>query len=51
MIETVDNIVMVDYITQEEIIDEETQEVIQDEIIEQKEENYPTYYVEHWENL
>ena len=43
-IESVDNIVTVDYIVQEEIIDPETQEVIQDEIIEQKEENHPTYY-------
>lgn len=43
-IETVDNIVTVDYIVQEEIIDTETQEVIQKAIIEQKEENHPTYY-------
>ena len=51
-IEIVDNIVMVDYIVQEEIIDPETQEVIQEEIIEQKEENHPTYYaLQPWEKL
>lgn len=51
-IESVDNIVTVDYVIQPEIIDSETQEVIQEEIIEQREENYPTYYaLEHWEKL
>lgn len=43
-IETVDNLVTIETIVQPEIIDEETQEVIQEEIIEQKEENHPTYY-------
>ena len=43
-IESVDNLVLVDYIIQEAIIDPETQEVIQEEIIEQVEENHPTYY-------
>lgn len=43
-IESVDNIITVDYIVQEEIIDTETQEVIQEKIIEQREENHPTYY-------
>lgn len=51
-IETVDNIILVDYVAQEEIIDPETQEVIQEEIIEQREENHPTYYaLEKWEKL
>ncbi len=43
-IESVDNIVLVDCVVQPEIIDTETQEVIQEAIIEQKEENHPTYY-------
>ena len=43
-IEAVDNLVTIETIVQPEIIDEETQEVIQEEIIEQKEENHPTYY-------
>lgn len=43
-IETVDNIVLVDYVEQPAEIDEETGEIIQEEVIGQKEENYPTYY-------
>lgn len=43
-IESVDNLVLINYVIQEEIIDPETQEVIQEEIIEQREENHPTYY-------
>lgn len=51
-IETVDNIVTVDYVIQPEIIAPETQEVIQEEIIKQKEENHPTYYaLEVYEKL
>ena len=43
-IETVDNLVTIETVLQPAIIDEETQEIIQEEIIEQKEENIPTYY-------
>lgn len=43
-IETVDNIVMVDYIVQPAIIGVVTQEVLIEEVIEQREENHPTYY-------
>lgn len=51
-IETVDNIVTVDYVIQPEIIDEKTQDVIQEKIIEQREENHPTYYaLEVYEKL
>lgn len=51
-IETVDNIVTIDYVAQEEKTDEETQEVIQEEITEQREENHPTYYaLEVYEKL
>lgn len=51
-IETVDNIITSEIITQEEILDEETQEVIQEAVIKKVEENYPTYYaLEHWEKL
>ena len=52
MIETVDNLVLINYVIQEEIIDPETQEVIQEAVIKKVEENYPTYYaLEHWEKL
>lgn len=51
-IESVDNIVMVDYIVQPAIIGVVTQEVLIEEVIEQREENHPTYYaLEHWEKL
>ena len=51
-IETVDNLVTIETVLQPAIIDEETQEVIQEEIIEQKEENIPTYYaLEVYEKL
>lgn len=51
-IETVDNIILVDYVEQPAKIDEETGEIIQEEVIGQKEENYPTYYaLEKWEKL
>ena len=43
-IETVDNIVTIETVIQPAIIDPETQDVIQEAIIEQKEENHPTYY-------
>lgn len=43
-IETVDNIVTIETVIQPAIIDPETQEVIQEEVIEQREENHPTYY-------
>lgn len=51
-IEAVDNLVTIETVLQPAIIDEETQEIIQEEIIEQKEENIPTYYaLEVYEKL
>ena len=51
-IEAIDNIILVNYIIQEELIDPVTNEVIQEKIIATREENYPTYYaLEYWEKL
>ena len=51
-IESVDNMVIIETVIQPEIIDPETQAVIQEKIIEQREENHPTYYaLEVYEKL